>query len=153
MIPLIAAHPHAFWLSLGGLLLAAEMLGASGYLLWSGIAALVTGLIAWLLPVGWAWQGTSFAVLTVLCAFLWWRWLNQKNSDQPGQQLNQRGNQLAGQVFVLENNLVNGRGQVRLGDSVWPVMADTDLPAGTRVRVVRVEGITLRIEASGSPAA
>ena len=33
MIELIAAHPHAFWLSLGGLLLAAEMLGGNGYLL------------------------------------------------------------------------------------------------------------------------
>lgn len=36
MIELIVAHPHAFWLSLGGLLLAAEMLGGNGYLLWSG---------------------------------------------------------------------------------------------------------------------
>ena len=32
MIELIVAHPHAFWLSLGGLLLAAEMLGGNGYL-------------------------------------------------------------------------------------------------------------------------
>ena len=47
MIAAIAAHPHVFWLSLGGLLLAAEMLGAGGYLLWSGIAALVTGLLTW----------------------------------------------------------------------------------------------------------
>ncbi len=34
MIGMILAHPHLFWLSLGGLLLAAEMLGGSGYLLW-----------------------------------------------------------------------------------------------------------------------
>ena len=32
MIELIVAHPHAFWLSLGGLLLAAEMLGGNGYM-------------------------------------------------------------------------------------------------------------------------
>jgi membrane protein implicated in regulation of membrane protease activity len=43
MIALILAHPHIFWLSLGGLLLAAEMLGGNGYLLWSGIAGVVTG--------------------------------------------------------------------------------------------------------------
>ena len=30
MIELIVAHPHAFWLSLGGLLLAAEMLAVTG---------------------------------------------------------------------------------------------------------------------------
>ena len=44
MIELIVAHPHAFWLSLGGLLLAAEMLGGNGYLLWSGVAAVITRL-------------------------------------------------------------------------------------------------------------
>lgn len=38
MMELIVVHPHIFWLSLGGLLLAAEMLGGNGYLLWSGVA-------------------------------------------------------------------------------------------------------------------
>ncbi|HCA1984768.1 NfeD family protein, partial [Klebsiella pneumoniae] len=51
MIGMILAHPHLFWLSLGGLLLAAEMLGGSGYLLWSGVAGVVTGALTWLLPL------------------------------------------------------------------------------------------------------
>ena len=38
MIELIVAHPHAFWLSLGGLLLAAEMLGAGD----SGVGLLIS---------------------------------------------------------------------------------------------------------------
>ncbi|VDY44849.1 Putative activity regulator of membraneprotease YbbK [Salmonella enterica subsp. enterica serovar Daytona] len=41
MIAMILVHPHIFWLSLGGLLLAAEMLGGNGYLLWSGVAAVI----------------------------------------------------------------------------------------------------------------
>ncbi len=53
MIGMILAHPHLFWLSLGGLLLAAEMLGGSGYLLWSGVAGVVTGALTWLLPLSW----------------------------------------------------------------------------------------------------
>lgn len=47
MATLIAANPQGFWLSLGGVLLAAEMLGASGYLLWSGVAALIVGVLVW----------------------------------------------------------------------------------------------------------
>ena len=82
MIELIVAHPHAFWLSLGGLLLAAEMLGGNGYLLWSGVAAVITGLVVWLLPVGWEWQGGLFALLTLLAAWLWWRWLNKRVKAQ-----------------------------------------------------------------------
>ena len=50
MLAAIVNHPHWFWLTLGGLLLIAEMLGSNGYLLWSGIAALTVGLIRWLLP-------------------------------------------------------------------------------------------------------
>jgi membrane protein implicated in regulation of membrane protease activity len=34
---------------------------------------------------------------------------------------------------------------MRVGDSSWPVCADTDLAAGTRVEVIAIEGITLRI--------
>ncbi|CAM6346940.1 hypothetical protein ESCOCP271B_03610 [Escherichia coli] len=30
MMELMVVHPHIFWLSLGGLLLAAEMLGGNG---------------------------------------------------------------------------------------------------------------------------
>lgn len=149
MIEMIVAHPHVFWLSLGGLLLAAEMLGGNGYLLWSGVAAVITGLLVWLLPFGWEWQGALFAVLTMVAAWLWWRWLNrQVRSQKPADSaLNQRGQQLVGKRYTLDDTLINGRGHVRIGDSSWPVIADDDLVAGTRVEVIAVEGITLRVKA------
>ncbi|PNF11992.1 hypothetical protein A6J71_18360 [Enterobacter cancerogenus] len=149
MIELIVAHPHAFWLSLGGLLLAAEMLGGNGYLLWSGVAAVITGLVVWLLPVGWEGQGVLFAVLTLVAAWLWWRWLNKRVSEQKpaDAHLNQRGQQIVGRRFTLDTTLVNGRGHMRVGDSSWPVVADQDLAAGTQVEVMAVEGITLRVRA------
>ena len=150
MIEMITAHPHVFWLSLGGLLLAAEMLGGNGYLLWSGVAAVMTGLLVWLLPFGWEWQGALFAVLTLVAAWLWWRWLNrQVRSQKPADAaLNQRGQQLVGKRYTLDDTLINGRGHMRIGDSSWPVIADEDLIAGTRVEVIAVEGITLRVKAS-----
>ena len=82
MMELMVVHPHIFWLSLGGLLLAAEMLGGNGYLLWSGVAAVITGLVVWLLPLGWEWQGVMFAVLTLLAAWLWWKWLSRRVREQ-----------------------------------------------------------------------
>lgn len=147
MIETLLVHPHIFWLSLGGVLLAAEMLGGNGYLLWSGVAAIVTGLLVWLLPFGWEWQGVLFALLTLVAAWLWWRWLTNRVRQQPraDSQLNQRGQQLVGKVFTLETALRNGRGHMRVGDSSWPVLADDDLPAGCRVEVVAVEGITLKV--------
>ena len=149
MIETIAAHPHMFWLSLGGLLLAAEMLGGNGYLLWSGVAAVITGIVVWLLPFGWEWQGVLFAVLTLVAAWLWWRWLTRQVREQKPADatLNQRGQQLVGKRYTLETTLVNGRGHVRVGDSSWPVVADDDLIAGTQVEVTAVEGITLHVKA------
>lgn len=147
MIDSILAHPHVFWLALGGLLLAAEMLGASGYLLWSGVAAILTGLLVWVLPLGWEMQGVWFALLTLVAAFLWWRWLSGHKQQVPGEALNQRGQQLVGRRFRLDAALVNGRGHVRVADSSWPVAADEDLPSGCDVVVLAVEGITLKIKA------
>ncbi|ALB61979.1 Putative activity regulator of membrane protease YbbK [Cronobacter condimenti 1330] len=148
MMMLILSHPHVFWLCLGGLLLAAEMLGGNGFLLWSGVAAVATGLLAWLVPMGWEWQGVSFALLMLIAVWLWWRWLSRRAQPRPDNALNQRGQQLLGLRFTLEQALVNGRGQIHVGDSVWPVFADRDLPAGTIVEVVAIDGIRLRVQAS-----
>ncbi|EOI3504800.1 NfeD family protein [Cronobacter dublinensis] len=147
MMTLILSHPHVFWLCLGGLLLAAEMLVGNGFLLWSGVAAVATGLLAWLLPMGWEWQGVSFALLMLVAVWLWWRLLSRRAGPRPDNALNQRGNQLVGQRFTLTQALINGRGQLTVGDSVWPVIADSDLPAGTAVEVVAIDGIRLRVQA------
>ena len=150
MIAVLFEHAYIFWLSLGGLLLAAEMLGGSGYLLWSGVAAVVTGLLVWLVPFGWELPGVIFAVLTLIAAWLWWLWLSRRVRDQKpaDASLNQRGQQLVGRRFILDNALVNGRGHIRVGDSSWPVSAGSDLPAGSKVEVIAVEGITLHIKAA-----
>lgn len=150
MMAVLFEHAYIFWLSLGGLLLAAEMLGGNGYMLWSGVAAVVTGLLVWLVPFGWELQGVIFAVLTLIAAWLWWLWLSRRVRDQKpaDASLNQRGQQLVGRRFILDNALVNGRGHMRVGDSSWPVSAGSDLPAGSKVEVIAVEGITLRVKAA-----
>ncbi|NKI75512.1 NfeD family protein [Dickeya sp. CFBP 2040] len=145
MMALVLENAHWFWLSLGGLLLAAEMLGAGGYLLWSGIAALLTGILAWLLPLSWTWQCIAFAVLTVAAALLWWQWLRRRLEKHPPPVLNQRGQQLIGLHTTLTEPLINGLGRVNIGDSSWRVQAEQDLSAGTVVEVTAVEGITLHV--------
>lgn len=146
MLMEIIAHPHWFWLTLGGLLLAAEMLGTSGYLLWSGLAAVIVGIFEWLVPVSWTTQGSLFAVLTLVCVLLWYRWMRHRETRQTPNALNQRGSQMIGLQLTLDTTLHNRTGHVRIGDSSWRVEAEQDLPAGTPVVVVGIEGITLRIQ-------
>ncbi|WON76128.1 NfeD family protein [Serratia sp. UGAL515B_01] len=150
MLEQIAANPYWFWITLGGLLLAAEMLGAGGYLLWSGISAVVVGLLVWLIPqLDWEWQGAIFAIITIAVAYLWWYWLRQRPAaaTSGSQVLNQRNRQLIGMRATLTEPMQNGFGRVNIGDSSWRAQANEDLPVGTEVEVVSVEGVTLLIRA------
>ncbi|AXF75377.1 NfeD family protein [Erwinia tracheiphila] len=144
----LLANPWLLWLALGCLLLAAEMLGAGGYLLWSGVAALLVSFLVWLLPVTWEWQGISFALLTIISALAWYHWLKRRYHFEPRASLNQRGHQYSGRKFTLEHALIDGIGHVKIDDGSWRVQAKEDYPAGTKVVVVTVEGITLQIERS-----
>ncbi|WEF13212.1 NfeD family protein [Pectobacterium actinidiae] len=144
-IELVMENAHWFWLSLGGLLLAAEMLGASGYLLWSGLSAVLVGLVTWVVPLGWPLQGTIFAILTIVTALLWWYWLRKQTLSRPQSTLNQRGQQLVGLRATLTDPVINGFGRVNIGDSSWRVKSEQDLPAGTHVEVIAIDGITLHV--------
>jgi len=47
---------------------------------------------------------------------------------------------------VLDHPIQEGRGRIRLDDTVWRV-SGPDLPAGSRVKVVSVHGTELHVEA------
>ncbi|PCR79081.1 hypothetical protein CQA78_15405, partial [Klebsiella pneumoniae] len=47
--------------------------------------------------------------------------------------------------LTLDAPLVTAAATLRVGDSSWPVIADEDFAAGSKVEVIAVEGITLRI--------
>ncbi|MDU6412462.1 MAG: NfeD family protein [Yersiniaceae bacterium] len=141
----LVIHPHWVWLSLGGLLLVAEMLGAGGYLLWSGMAAMLTGLLVWLLPLGWESQALLFALLTLLAAGGWWYWLSRRPAGYPARRLNRRGEQLIGTRATLHAPLQDGYGRIRIGDSSWRMHCAQPLQPGDEIEVVAVEGITLEV--------
>ena len=134
------------WLILGLLLIGGELLAPGIFLLWLGLAALVTGAVVGL--TGMAWQGALlvFAALS-LASVLAGRALTRHRGEEPdiASGLNDRGRQLVGKVFKLEATMQGGEGRIRVGDSSWRVTGP-ELLAGTEIRVVRVEGATLVVE-------
>jgi len=134
------------WLAFGSLLLILEVFGAGGYLLWTGIAAAIVGVLIYLFPgLEWAWQFLLFGCLSILTAVFWWQRqkASAKPSDQPG--LNQRGSEFVGHTYTLHQAIVDGRGKIKAGDTVWLVIGN-DLPAGSLVRVTGQDGVLLRVE-------
>src|SRR3546814_8879557 len=59
---LTSMEPHWMWLSVGVLLAAAEIVAPGFFLIWIGAAAIVTGVVAWLVPIGVPVQLGAFAV-------------------------------------------------------------------------------------------
>ncbi|TIU25428.1 MAG: NfeD family protein, partial [Mesorhizobium sp.] len=58
--------------------------------------------------------------------------------------LNRRGAQMVGRTATLSEPIQNGRGRIRLGDTLWRV-SGPDLPAGTQVRVTAAADTDLEL--------
>jgi membrane protein implicated in regulation of membrane protease activity len=133
------------WFIAGAVLLLLELLMPGVFMLWLGIAAIVTGALSF--AIGWSWQAQfiAFAVISLVLVPLWLRVSRRSNAitDQPF--LNRRNVGLVGRGFTLEKPIVNGAGTIRIDDTIWRI-AGPELPAGSRVKVVRADGAELWVE-------
>lgn len=137
---------HYGWWLLALVLIAAEMLAPGYFMLWIGIAAGAMGLIMLVVPgLPAIAQAVVFALLAITACLVYWKFIRplaEQRDDQP--LLNKRGAQLVGQRFVLCDAIVNGRGKVKVGDGTW-LAEGPDLPAGSEVEIVAVEGTALKV--------
>ena len=141
------------WMILAAVLLILELVAPGIFLMWFGMAAAATGLIVFRYDIAWQWQLVWFCGLSLATVLLANRYLHRHpiESDQP--LLGERAAQLVGQTFTLVDPIVNGRGSIHAGDTIWRVEGP-ELPAGTRITVVGTEGSVLKVEpADGAPAA
>ncbi len=139
------------WLALAAALVVIEVLLPGVLFLWLGIAAAVTGLIALALPaLGWEIQVLVFAVLAVASVYLGRRFFQKTEGPTDHPLLNRRALHMIGKRYRLEQQTEQGRGRMRVGDSWWSVAVASggDIPAGSEVTVVAVEGATLKVEKS-----
>jgi len=134
------------WGAVALLLFAAETLAPGAFMLWMGFAAAVVFVGVLLMPgTTLLMQVVAFVVLSFVSIQIYRRWFRKRarQSDQP--LLNRRAEQLVGTVVPLEQAIAGGRGRVRIGDAFW-VVEGPDLPVGTPVRVIAVDGMTLKVQ-------
>jgi membrane protein implicated in regulation of membrane protease activity len=145
IIPYIMSIGPWSWLILGCILLGLEVLLPGIFMLWFGVAALATGTLALVAPIGFEWQLISFALASLISVLIGRKLYssNEAASDQP--LLHKRGAQLIGQSFKVKKAIENGKGKVQVGDSVWIVKGE-DAEVGTIVKVVALDGNTLIVE-------
>jgi len=135
------------WWILAALLAAVEAVAPGIFFIWFGAAAAIVGLATLILPgMGWEIQVFLFAILAAVAVFIGRRFLHRR-MESPDPALNRRGERYVGRQFTLETAIVNGRGSIKVDDSVWRAEGP-ELPAGRRVKVVGADGTVLRVEAS-----
>ncbi len=134
------------WLILAVVLLALEVVSPGVFFLWLGLAAAgVGGLLWWMPDLVWQTQLVIFAVLSVLSIGVARGVLRRRPIATDAPTLNRRGEQYVGRVLTLSEPIENGVGRVRVDDTLWRVEGP-DAPAGSRVRVVGVDGTLFRVE-------
>ena len=145
MAELFPALGQWVWWILAGLLLIVELLLAGIFFVWLGIAAAIMGVIDLVSPpLSWQVEVVIFAVLSAVLVIAGRPWLKRRQaleSDQPN--LNRRMHDYVGKSYVLDEAIINGRGKVKIDDTLWEVTGP-DLPQGAWVRIVGVDGLRLR---------
>lgn len=138
----------AVWAAVALLLMAAEALAPGAFMLWMGFAAAAVFLGVLVMPgMSLLAQIALFVVLSFVSIQVYRKWIRvpgrERQSDHPT--LNRRAAQHVGRVVPLDQPIVAGRGRIKIGDAFW-VVEGPDLAAGTPVRVVDTDGVSLRVE-------
>lgn len=137
------------WGALALVLIAAETFAPGAFMLWMGLAAGVVSLAVLLAPgMSLLAQVLLFAVLSVIAVLAYKKWFRRAETASDRPLLNRRGEQMVGRVAPLDQSIVAGRGRIKLDDAYW-VVEGPDLVAGTAVRVVASDGMTLKVREAG----
>jgi inner membrane protein len=139
------------WLGIGLILLTLEVAVGTFDLLWIAVAAFVTALFALFVPLpvgGWQGQLTMFGasgIAFVAAGRTLFKGLRRSPTTHPN--LNDRLAKMVGQKGEAATGFDNGRGKVKLGDTVWLAQQsdETVIVEGDEVIVSGYDGTTLKV--------
>jgi membrane protein implicated in regulation of membrane protease activity len=133
------------WFIVAVALFALESVVPGVHFVWFGVAAVIVGALGLTLEIAWEWQLITFAIISCITVFFARRYAapDMAHSDEPD--LNARALQYVGRVVTVEQAIADGRGKVRVGDTVWNAQG-TDAPQGARVRITGSNGTCLVVD-------
>jgi membrane protein implicated in regulation of membrane protease activity len=136
------------WWVIAGLLLLVELMLPGVFFMWLALAAAAIGVIDLFTDLSWQVEIALFAVIAVLLVLIVRPRMRFREGDAIN--LNQRMYDYVGRFYVLHEAIVNGRGKVRIDDTLW-VVTGPDRDKGEWVKVTAVDGTRLIVEPAGKP--
>lgn len=135
-----------YWWVLALVLLIIELVAPGFFFLWMAASGFVTGCLVLLVPgISMNGQIFVFSVLSVIAIGVWKFYVKKHPIESDHPLLNKRGAQYIGRVFNLYEPIKNGRGKIKVDDSIWKVEGE-DCGIETRVRVIGINGSVFSVE-------
>ena len=130
------------WFAVAVVLFVLETIVPGVHFLWFGLSAGIIGITTLWVHLAWQWQIILFSLVSFATVFLVRRSgaADIAKSDQPA--LNVRGAQYIGRSVIVEEAIRNGRGKVRVDDTIWAAEGE-DALRGASVEVTGVNGTVL----------
>ena len=129
-----------YWWVLAVFLLGVEILAPGFFFLWLSLSGFIVGTVLLIIPLtSLEIQLLIFATLSIVSIFIWRRYGIQHRPETDHPLLNKRGAQYIGRTFSLIEPIENGRGKIKVDDSIWTVQGE-DCPLETKVEVIAVKG-------------
>lgn len=139
------------WVILGIILLVIELVTGTTYILWPAAAALIIGLVVYVLPLGWEVQFILYFLLSAVLLVVGHVYVRPKMKGGEPSDLNDRARSMIGIQVKAIADFDMGAGRVQVGDTQWRAACDTaTVKAGDALRVLHVKGTTLWVEPSDS---
>ena len=145
MLDWLHENAHWAWMTLGLVLAGLEMMVPGVYLIWLGIAAIITGVMTLGLDLSPAMQLIDFVFLSLIIAFSAKRILGERPIESSDPLMNRRGARLVGETALVVQAIEHGSGRVKVGDSEW-IAHGPNVAAGERVRISGTDGAILLVE-------
>lgn len=137
----------------------AELALPSFFIIWFALGALLVGVVLLVVPtISFAAQVLLWTLASIVMTVLWFKFFRNASKTYAGQ-----SDAVLGEVGVLVRGIEpmgalaeravgnpSGRGEVRfqkplMGADTWPCLADEAITAGTRVKVLGVDGQFLKV--------
>ena len=137
-----------YWIVGGLVLVLAELVIPSFFIVWFGLGALLTGLLTLAFGLALTAQLATWTLASLAMVVLWFRVFRQSFVKT---RIGTADGEVIGEIGLLVGAVAPfARGKVRfqrpvLGSEEWVCLADTALAAGERVKVVAVEGSFLKV--------
>ena len=150
LIQMLESMSGSKWLILGVLLLVLEVVTGTTYILWPAVAALIVGVLIFILPLGWEMQFLLFFILSTVLLIIGHTHIRPRLGADDPSELNDRARSMLGMRVKAIADFETGRGRVQVGDTQWRAAMNTgEAKAGDELRVVSVKGTTLTVEPLG----